>query len=728
MKKNLLHQIFTLTFLLASMTSFGQKGTLEIPELDTKRNVFSLKFSPDPENKEILSSYIAGSTEKDSLKFKAEISSLAERAMVTILLKDKNEEANVAIVKKHWKDIKRIGKTRNGVYQEKFDTAEEFGIIVWSDKPDVSFDMAVWTSGELPPKSGQLFYAVNKNSGGNNMAVPGINIQTDGSVDNGINGNLLTYIIIAVLVIIAILLGLILIKKRRDNTAALFIFFFFSISTLFAGAIESTARNFTQNAINYGNSEFNRLSNFANDVRQLATGGDDYSFLDKDDQEDVPDTDSAGQPQLPSSCLSSYTGRDKDASKRNSNDDSNSSKNNDNDWHENENPNSKESPNSSTNEVEFQPMQAAEGNPNDKPDNGPGEMQQATDDKSLRLPRYDQNGNLISAGDFPNAPTHIRPSGNESTQNPYLDNGTSSSQSNPTYDSNGHLKYPEEFPDAPRKIDLSTGLPVMRPVLQGQEQQGPQSAKQPLYDKNGTLIDAGDYPNAPSKIDPRKIDANAPLQNPFTGGSSEGNSNAREPKEQNQNNAISRGGSLSSNGSNTASSNYSGGNNGGSNSANSSNNNDGDNGSDSGRFGGPRNGDNGDDNDSAEKREGCDCLKKAYQRLDDRRYLFEKLRVITARIDRVTDFGLAFGDDVSGVHGVSGLVWQTKRLEIVKSMQKFDVTYEKKYQEMIKDLYDILKEIDRCEALLGFENWYSSSGFIYYTFIKDRYKRPERKF
>ncbi len=262
------------------------------------------------------------------------------------------------------------------------------------------------------------------------------------------------------------------------------------------------------------------MGNYANDVRELATGGDDYSFLDEDDHEDVPDPDPNGQPQLPSSCLSSYTGRDEDASKRNSNDDGNSSKNNDSDWNENENPNSKESPNSLTNEVEFQPMQAAEGNPNDKPDNGPGEMQQSTDDKSLRLPRYDQNGNLISAGDFPNAPTHISPSGNESTQNPYLDNGTNSSQSNPTYDSNGHLKYPEEFPDAPRKIDLSTGLPVMRPVLQGQEQQGPQSAKQPLYDKNGTLIDAGDYPNAPSKIDPRKIDANAPLQNPFTGGAS----------------------------------------------------------------------------------------------------------------------------------------------------------------------------------------------------------------
>ena len=233
------------------MTSFGQKGTIEIPELDTKRNVFPLKFSPDPENKEILSSYIAGSTEKDSLRFKAEISQVVERVMVTVLLKDKSEEAHVAIVKKHWKDIKRLGKTKNGVYQEKFDTAEEFGILVWSDKPNVSFDMAIWTSGELPQKSGQLFYAVNSNSGTNNMALPGKQNESGGSLDSWDNGNLSTYIIIAVLIIIAILLSLILIKKRKGNTTTLFLLFFFSMGSLFAGAIESTARNFSQNFLQW---------------------------------------------------------------------------------------------------------------------------------------------------------------------------------------------------------------------------------------------------------------------------------------------------------------------------------------------------------------------------------------------------------------------------------------------------------------------------------------------
>ncbi len=724
MKKKLLHQIMTLIVLFITVASFGQKDKIEIPELDVKKNTFQLKFTPDPENEQILSSYVKGTTERDSLRFKAEISQVAERVMVTILLKDKNEEAHVAIVKKHWKDIKRSGKTRNGVYQEKFDTAEEFGILVWSDKPNVAFDMAVWTSGELPQKSGQLFYAVNSNSGTNNMVLAGNQSEPDGNLSSGDSSSLLTYIIIAVLIIIAILLGLLLMKKRKGNTTTLFILFFFSISSLFAGAIESTARDFSQNAVNYGASQLDRLETFARDVRELATGGDDYSFLDDDDHEDVPDTDPDGQPQLPSSCLSSYTGRDEANGSKNSNGNGNPSENNDSDWNENDNPSNSKA---STNHVEFQPMEAAEGNPNDKPDNGPGEMP-SSDKENLQLPRYDQNGNLINAGDFPNAPIHISTSGKENTKNPYIDNGANSSQSNPTYDSNGHLKYPEEFPDAPRKIDLNTGLPIMRPVLQGQDQQGLQSTKQPVYDKNGTLIDAGDYPNAPSKIDTRKINANAPSQNPFTGGSSEGTSSSREPKEQDQNSTLSNNSSSNSNSSMTTSGNSNNGNNGGSNSSNNSNNNDESKGSDSGRFGGPGNGGNGDDNDSAEKREGCDCLKKAYTRLDDRRYLFEKLRVITARIDRVTDFGLAFGDDVSGVHGVSGLVWQTKRLEIVESMKKFDITYENKYQEMVKDLYDILKEIDRCEALLGFENWYSSSGFIYYTFMKDRYKRPERKF
>jgi hypothetical protein len=87
----------------------------------------------------------------------------------------------------------------------------------------------------------------------------------------------------------------------------------------------------------------------------------------------------------------------------------------------------------------------------------------------------------------------------------------------------------------------------------------------------------------------------------------------------------------------------------------------------------------------------------------------------------VTDYGISFGDDFSGVHGVSGLAWQKQRAEILKSIDQFDVTYTNKYNELIDRLYDTLIQIDECELKLGYENWYSQSGFIYYEFMKVRY-------
>ena len=122
-----------------------------------------------------------------------------------------------------------------------------------------------------------------------------------------------------------------------------------------------------------------------------------------------------------------------------------------------------------------------------------------------------------------------------------------------------------------------------------------------------------------------------------------------------------------------------------------------------------------------EKEAGCKCLEEAYGNLLKHRFSLEKLLKIGQHTKKVTDFGISFGDDFSGVHGVSGLVWQTKRAEILKSIDQFDVTYTNKYNELIDRLYDSLIQIDECELKLGYENWYSQSGFIYYEFMKVRY-------
>ncbi len=122
-----------------------------------------------------------------------------------------------------------------------------------------------------------------------------------------------------------------------------------------------------------------------------------------------------------------------------------------------------------------------------------------------------------------------------------------------------------------------------------------------------------------------------------------------------------------------------------------------------------------------EKEAGCTCLEAAYADLLKQRYSLEKLLKIGQHTKKVTDFGISFGDDFSGVHGVSGLVWQTQRAKVLQSIKKFDITYDNKYKELIEKLYNALIKIDECEQQLGYENWYSHAGFIYYEFMKVRY-------
>ena len=56
-------------------------------------------------------------------------------------------------------------------------------------------------------------------------------------------------------------------------------------------------------------------------------------------------------------------------------------------------------------------------------------------------------------------------------------------------------------------------------------------------------------------------------------------------------------------------------------------------------------------------------------------------------------------------------------------MDNFYKSYDNKYKEFDVKLNSILHEIDRCEEKLGFEDWYSKIGFIYYNFMSDKYKR-----
>jgi hypothetical protein len=124
--------------------------------------------------------------------------------------------------------------------------------------------------------------------------------------------------------------------------------------------------------------------------------------------------------------------------------------------------------------------------------------------------------------------------------------------------------------------------------------------------------------------------------------------------------------------------------------------------------------------------EGCnDCYASAYRKLTAVRTAFEKLRRVGTTTRAFTAKSIAFGDSVSGVHGVAGLGWQPERTKIENSLKSFEVAYDAKHVELSGLLEAALKDIGQCEAKhFGVADWYDRYGFMYYTFMVDRYKGP----
>ncbi len=76
------------------------------------------------------------------------------------------------------------------------------------------------------------------------------------------------------------------------------------------------------------------------------------------------------------------------------------------------------------------------------------------------------------------------------------------------------------------------------------------------------------------------------------------------------------------------------------------------------------------------------------------------------------------------MHAVSGLAWQYSKKGIEESLTKLGRTYDEKYRGLMQNLQATLRKISDCEAqFFDEQDWYDRYGFIYYTFMADRYKR-----
>ena len=119
------------------------------------------------------------------------------------------------------------------------------------------------------------------------------------------------------------------------------------------------------------------------------------------------------------------------------------------------------------------------------------------------------------------------------------------------------------------------------------------------------------------------------------------------------------------------------------------------------------------------------CFLSAREQFNEVRYLFEQLATIYKCTKTFSNAALSFGDNASGVHGVSGMAWQAERRKIEKSIADLEQAYDKKYAELLQSLGDSMMKLSECEAKFGVEDWFDRFGYMYFEFIKDKYKRND---
>jgi hypothetical protein len=120
-----------------------------------------------------------------------------------------------------------------------------------------------------------------------------------------------------------------------------------------------------------------------------------------------------------------------------------------------------------------------------------------------------------------------------------------------------------------------------------------------------------------------------------------------------------------------------------------------------------------------------ECYERAVGELNFIRRQLGRLSCIYSNTKRFNESAIAFGDNMSGVHAVTGAAWQSARGEIVGQFESFKHSYDKKYTDMMGSLQRALQSISTCEMQYGLPDWYQRFGFIYFEFMKDKYKRVD---
>ncbi|RYY58021.1 MAG: hypothetical protein EOO09_00170 [Chitinophagaceae bacterium] len=123
---------------------------------------------------------------------------------------------------------------------------------------------------------------------------------------------------------------------------------------------------------------------------------------------------------------------------------------------------------------------------------------------------------------------------------------------------------------------------------------------------------------------------------------------------------------------------------------------------------------------------GCaECYRSAVSELNFIRRQLGRLGCIFRNTIEFNNAAISFGDNASGIHAVTGLAWQAARAEIMTGLESFKKTYDRKYVDMMGSLKKALESVSKCEDKFGTPDWYQRFGFMYFEFMKEKYKRSE---
>jgi hypothetical protein len=129
----------------------------------------------------------------------------------------------------------------------------------------------------------------------------------------------------------------------------------------------------------------------------------------------------------------------------------------------------------------------------------------------------------------------------------------------------------------------------------------------------------------------------------------------------------------------------------------------------------------------AESEECNACYETAVKEINFYRFSLDKGRGIAKGTLDYAAKAIAFGDSASGSFGVGGLAWSLEaKPEVEKVVAKLRKTYNGKYEEWIAGMEKSLRALGECEEeYFGERDWYARFGYIYYSFMADRYKSPD---